>query len=186
MPKYHIEEIRRLQKIVWTAVLVFMSLTQAPVYAGDVFEITIQIFLDKGYDSNVYYPPPGNIIKIRDGHCFKPFKVVLKNITSSTQSLNVDEANQGLGLITFDITDENGNNNVVTKKTEVGGESRYQGYNYINPGKIKEFEIMLTEREWSNAYKLVHQGATKLKARASYKNGSTVIYSDYYTIIFEQ
>jgi hypothetical protein len=54
------------------------------------------------------------------------------------------------------------------------------------PGMTKEYEIVMTEGEWNNAYKLRKQGATKFKARVAYKNGFTTIYSDYYTLILDE
>jgi hypothetical protein len=98
--------------------------------------------------------------------------------------LNIDQATKGYGLISFEVTDEHGNNNVVTKKIAVD-QTTSEGYKYIGPGKTKEFEIRLTEGEWENAFKLVKLGAAKLRARACYKNASTVIYSRYYTILLE-
>lgn len=89
-----------------------------------------------------------------------------------------------MGLITFEITDNKGNNNVVTKKVDV--KSSKESYVYLAPGKSKEFEILLSSSEWNNAFQLMDQGATQARARASYKNGSTVIYSDYYTILLEE
>jgi len=172
-------------RFAWIMIIIVISILQTPVYADNAFELTIQVFYDEGYDQNVYYAPRNNTIKIKGHGYAKPFKVVLKNVTSSTQPLNFDESSGGIDMITFEITDESGNTNVVTKKIDAEA-SRYQGYTYINPGQAKEFEILLTEREWDNAYKLVKQGAAKLKARASYKNGSNIIYSDYYTIILEE
>jgi hypothetical protein len=172
-------------KMIGATILVLMGLFQAPAYAGDPFEIAMQIFQDTGYYNSIYYAPPNNIIKVRNDGPVRPLKVVLKNVTSSTQHLNTDLSSQGFDLITFEMTDERGNNNVVTKKIDLS-RSGAQGYDYIGPGKTKEFEILLTEREWNNAFKLTKQGATQLRARVSYRNGSNVIYSDYYTILFQE
>jgi hypothetical protein len=114
----------------------------------------------------------------------RPIKVILKNIISSSQKFSTDLASQGLELITFEMTDECGNSNGVTKKIDAQV-SRAQRYSYIGPSQMKEFEIVLTEGEWNNAYKLAKQGATKVRARVSYKNSSSIIYSDYDTIQFE-
>ncbi len=167
-------------------------LAASPAFADEPFELTIQVFGEVGYGYNVYYPPPGNIIKVRGGGHSMPFKVILKNTSSSTQSLNIGGGfggssyggKSGIGLITFEVTDENGNENVVTKKIDVD-QSRGESYIYLGPGKAKEFEILLTPTEWNNAFKLMNKGASRLRARASYKSGSTVIYSDYYTILLE-
>lgn len=172
-----------MPKMIWAAVLVLLSLLQAPAYAADAFEISLMFFYDKGYYDGVYYAPKNNIIKVREDGPPRPLKVVLKNISSSSQRLNTDMASGGLDLITFEMTDERGNNNIVTKKVDPI-QTRAQGYEYIGPGKTKEFEIMVTEREWNNAYKLAKDGVTKVRARVTYKNGSTVISSPYYTIMF--
>jgi hypothetical protein len=174
---------QQFRKIVCIVVL-FLALAgmlPAPAHAEDAFRITIQVFYERGDDRNIYYEPAGNFIRVRPGPA-RPFKVVLRNITSNTQVLRVDEASRGLNLITFEITDENGNNNIVTKKIDLS-KSRSEGYNNIAPGKTKEFEIILTEKEWDNSFKMLKQGVSKVKVRASYRNGSTIIYSDYYTVI---
>ena len=178
-------------KMIGATVCVFISLLQTPVYAGDPFEVKILVFKESGYYNGIYYTPANNTIKVRDEGPIKPLKVALKNITSKTQRLNIsrrlnaDETSLGLDAISFEITDEHGKSNIITKKVDTF-QSSSQGYNYINPGETKEFEILLSEREWNNAFKLAKQGATKLRARASYKNGSDVIYSDYYTILLER
>ncbi|HPM42440.1 MAG TPA: hypothetical protein PLV52_01245 [Candidatus Omnitrophota bacterium] len=180
-----------LRKI-FIVVLVSLLFFQSYLYGDGPFELTVQVFGQVGYENVVYYNPPGNVIRVRRGAPVIPFKVVLKNISSSTQSLNIGSgsggssygAKSGITLITFETTDENGNTNVVTKKVELG-QSRGESYIYMAPGKTKEFEIMLSPNEWNNAFKLADQGATRIKARVSYKSGSTTIYSDYYTIIIE-
>ncbi|MBP7056428.1 MAG: hypothetical protein KBB52_06225 [Candidatus Omnitrophica bacterium] len=179
------------RKILVIALFSFLFF-QSYLYADGPFELTIQVFGQVGYENVVYYNPPGNIIKIRRGMPVIPFKVVLKNVSSSSQSLNIGSgsggssygAKSGISLVTFETTDENGNTNVVTKKVEAS-QSRGESYIYLAPGKTKEFEIMLSPNEWNNAFKLAEQGASRIKARASYKSGSTTIYSDYYTVIIE-
>ncbi|MFH1799239.1 MAG: hypothetical protein ABH891_00130 [Candidatus Omnitrophota bacterium] len=171
--------------------LVLMGISQTPAHADEPFEVKILVFEETGYYDGIYYAPANNIIKIRNNGPIKPLKIALKNITSQTQRLNIsrrlsaDETSQGLDAITFEMTDEHGNKNVITKKVDAI-QSSSQGYNYINPGETKEFEIIMSEREWNNAFKLSKQGATKVRGRASYKNGSRVIYSGYYTFLFER
>lgn len=173
-------------------ILIFIYFLQAVVYADGPFELTIQFTNGASYDYKTYQAPPGNTIKAKRGKCVIQFKVVLKNVSSSSQSLDIGSGwggssyggTSGTGLITFEITDENGNNNVVTKKVDVN-QSKKESYVYLGPGKSKEFEIMLTSREWDNAFKLMNTGSTRLRARASYKNRSNIIYSDYYTILLE-
>jgi len=172
-------------------VLVLMGILQTPSYAGDAFEVKILLYKESGYYNGIYYEPANNTIKVRDDGPIRPLKVALKNITSKTQRLNVssrlnaDETSIGLDAISFEMTDENGNKNIITKKVDPR-QSSSQGYNYVNPGETKEFEVLMSEREWNNAFKLQKQGASKLRARASYRNGSDVIYSDYYTILLER
>lgn len=161
---------------------VFVCIFHVAAYAADSFKLTIEFVIGPGGDYYVYREPVGKIIRASSYGYSMPFKIVLKNVTSSTQSLVVGGANKGLGLITFEITDENGNSNVVTKKIDAS-QSTNHGYNYLAPGKTKEFMIALNEQEWDNVFKLARQGAAKLTARASYKNGPTVIYSGYYTIL---
>ncbi|MFH1209148.1 MAG: hypothetical protein V1673_06320 [Candidatus Omnitrophota bacterium] len=171
--------------------LVLMGISQTFAHAGDAFEVKILVFKESGYYNGIYYAPANNIIKASNDGPIKPLKVALKNITSRTQRLNIsrrlnaDETSLGLDAISFEMTDEHGNQNIITKKVDTI-QSSSQGYNYINPGETKEFEIIMSEREWNNAFKLSKQGATKIRARASYKNGSDVIYSGYYTILLER
>jgi hypothetical protein len=133
----------------------------------------------------VYYSPPANTIKVKGTAYVKPLKVIIKNISSSTQRLDIDTADEGLGQILFEITDEKENRNIVTKKVDLG-KSQSRAYRLIGAGNTKEFEIRLNQGEWENAFKLVQEGASRLRARAVYKNGSTSIYSDYYTIVLEE
>jgi hypothetical protein len=178
-------------KTIMVTILVLMGISQAPAYADNAFEVKILVFKEVGYYEGLYYAPANNIIKVRNDGPIRPLKVALKNISSKTQRLNIsrrltaDETSQGLDAISFEMTDERGNKNIITKKVDTI-QSSSSGYNYINPGETKEFEIIMSEREWNNAFKLAKQGATKVRARASYKNGSDVIYSDYYTILLEQ
>lgn len=162
--------------------LVFVCILHVAAYAEDSFKLTIQFLAGPGSDYEIYREPVRNVVRGSSYGYGKPFKIVLKNVTSSTQSLVVGGADKGLGLITFEITDDKGNSNVVTKKIDVS-QSRGEGFNYLSPGKAKEFMIALSEQEWNNVFKLARQGPTRLSARATYKNGSTVIYSDYYTIL---
>jgi len=174
-----------MKKMIWVITLIFTGIFQAPAYAEEPFEISIRFFSESGYFENIYYEPRNKIVKVRQTHGVKPVKVVVKNISSKTQRLVIDQTSKGLDLITFEITDERGRNNVVSKKVDAYA-SRSEGYNYLGPGETKEFEIVLNESEWNNALKLLKEGATKVKARATYKNGSEVIYSDYYTLVLEE
>ncbi len=178
-------------KMIGFMLLVFMGISSTPAHADEAFEVKILVYKETGYFNGVYYAPANNTIKVSNDGPIKPLKVALKNITSRTQRLNIsrrlnaDETNLGLDAISFEMTDEHGNQNSITKKVDTV-QSSSQGYNYINPGETKEFDVTMSEREWNNAFKLAKQGATRVKARASYKNGSDVIYSDYYTILLER
>lgn len=171
-------------------IVILICLAQLAAYAGDKFELTIQVAEKTVIGGDrTYRSPRNNTIKVNRGDTSIRFKVVLKNISSDSQSLSIGSGwggsdyggASGMGLITFEITDDKGNNNVVTKEMDV--KSSKESYVYLGPGKSKEFEILLAPTEWSNAFKLRDQGATQARARASYKSGSTVIYSDYYTIL---
>lgn len=174
-----------MAKKIAACIIFCICFLQAPVYAGDLFEITIQTFVANGYFDGVYRNPPKNTIRSRGTEYVRPFRVVVKNITSSTQRLDLDIAEMGLGQIIFEVTDEKDNKNVITKKADLS-KSKGMSYTYLNPGQTKEFDIQLSRADWDNAHNLVEKGATKLRARAAYKNGSNVIYSDYYTIILEE
>lgn len=169
-------------KMVWATVLLLLTFFHFPAYADEPFELTIQILSDSNYWNSTYYTPQKNIIRIRADGPTKTFRVVLKNISSSNQRLNYDTATLGLGMLSFEMSDESGNENIVTKKVDPI-QSKSQTYSYIAPGATKEWQISLTAREWDNAYKLIQRGATKVRARASYKNGSSIIHSDYYTLL---
>jgi hypothetical protein len=169
-------------KKILLCLVVFMALWGAKAYAGDPFEITIQVYSNEG---NVYYSPPANTIKVKGTAYVKPLKVIIKNISSSTERLDIDTADEGLGQILFEITDEKENRNVVTKKADLE-KSQSKAYRLIGSGNTKEFEIRLNPNDWENAFKFVKEGSSRLRARAVYKNGSNAIYSDYYTIILEE
>jgi hypothetical protein len=170
-------------------VLIAMYFLQLPAYAADKISLTLQVADGASYTDITYHVPYGNIINVSKGQNILSLKVVLKNISSYTQSLSIgpewggseykDES--GVGLITFEVTDENGNNNVITKTADLNATGT-TSYIYLGSGQTKEIEILMTSNDWDNAFKLSDKGATKLRARASYKNGSDIIYSDYYTI----
>jgi hypothetical protein len=168
-------------KKIMTGFIVFVGIFGAEAYAEDPFEITIQAYR---YDGGVYYQLPLKTIKVQGAEYDRRFKVVIKNISSGTQRLDIDTADNGLGQIFFEVTDENENRNVVTKKADLT-RSQSRGYVLLGPGNTKEFEIFLSRGEWENAFKLVKDGASRLRARAVYKNGSNTICSDYYTIVLE-
>lgn len=174
--------MKRFLAVVFALSAMFMSCHAA---AESPFRLSIETFYERSDDRNIYSAPYNNVIKVRGAGYARPFMVILKNVSDRTQQLMVDEATQGFGLITFEITDENGNNNVVTKKISATL-SRSEGYRNLGPGKKKEFEVFLNEREWNNAFKLLRSGAVKLLARAAYKNRSETIYSDYYTLVLDQ
>ncbi|MFA6599508.1 MAG: hypothetical protein WCU74_00650 [Candidatus Omnitrophota bacterium] len=174
-----------MKKVIAITLFAFLCAFPAPARAGKNFQLVLQVFYSEGYYQGIYYRPGSNVIRIREDDPVRPWKLVLKNITATSQRLNVDLASAGLYLIAFEVTDDRGNKNLITKKISAM-DSKASRYEYIGPGRTKEFVIILTEREWNNAYKLEKQGASKLRLRASYKNGNEVIYSDDYTILLEK
>jgi hypothetical protein len=114
-----------------------------------------------------------------------PFKLVIKNVSKDTQQLNIDAKQGSQDYISFELTDENNNSSVVTKKVDTS-KSRMPAYIYIGPGKSKEFEIFLSPADWENAGALAAKGARRLHARAVYKSGSKKYCSDYYDFILDQ
>ena len=167
-----------------------LSLGASPLrelWGCEPFEMTIQAYLYESYDGTIYYPPPNNIIKMKGPRTGR-FRIILKNVSSDTQSLlkaTASSAEKGMGQIFFESTDESGNRNVVTKKIDAS-QSKMQGYSYIGPGKSVDFDVSLTPKDWEGLGLLVSKGARKLRTRAAYKNGTSTIYSDYYTVIIEE
>jgi hypothetical protein len=109
------------------------------------------------------------------------FVVIVTNTDSSTQEFYEQAASGGYSSISFEITDENGNSNVVRKKRDPGASSMVTS-TYLKPQEKREFDIQVDEDTWENAFKLQKQGARKLKVRAIYDNNGSNIYSEYYYI----
>lgn len=160
-----------------------MCFLQAPLWADEPFSLTLKVFLSSGYDDDVYYEPPLRTIKIRDVIPRK-FQIVIKNISSRTESLYVDTMGEGLGQIIFEATDENGKENIITKIPDFT-RSNIEEYRYFAPGQTKNIKIILSEKEWSNLGRLAKAGAKKIRLRAIFKSKSRKIYSEYYTMIID-
>jgi hypothetical protein len=146
----------------------------------DKFDVWIEVYNQSGFS----YRPQANHIALPGVIQTRPFRVVLKNISKETQKLFLDQSHGPLDCISFEITDENNNQNVVTKKIDPK-RSQMSAYQYLAPGQTKEFDILMSPKEWDNSFKLVMQGARKLRARVLYKSGSETIYSDYYDFVIE-
>lgn len=171
-----------------TAFLLICLLWVVCAYAEEPkgpFEVWIERYLSQGDSSNVYYKPMTNRFKLRPDVYLRPFKVVVKNVSKDTQTLAVDLSQGPLTYISFEVSDENGNENLITKKIDIN-KSQLSNYQYIGPGRSKEFEVLITQKEWDNAFALAGKGSRKFKVRALYKSGSKTFYSDYYYIEFEE
>jgi hypothetical protein len=168
-------------KIIFVLTLTFFLC--APLWADEPFSLKLKVFLTAGFDDDVYYEPAQNIIRVRD-YVPKNFRVEIKNVSSETQSLYFDTMDQGLGQIIFEATDENGKENVITKRTDFT-RSGTEEYRYFAPGQMKVIPIVLNEKEWNNLGRLAKEGAKKIRIRAIFKSRSRTVYSEYYTIIME-
>jgi hypothetical protein len=144
------------------------------------FEVWIELYLDGDY----YYRPAMSEIKMTPMMRIKPLRVVVKNISNDTQKLIIDSKQGSLDFISFEITDENNNSNLITKKVDTS-KSKVPAYTYIAPGKNRFFEVYLSPAEWENVGALVNKGSRKLHARAVYKSGSRNFCSTYYDFVVE-
>jgi hypothetical protein len=168
------------------AVLLISILWIFCAHAGESqgpFEVWIELFLEYT-ESTSYYKPASSVIKVTPTMRLHPFKLVLKNISKDTQQLSIDAKQGSQDYISFEVTDENNNSAVITKKVDTS-KSNMPTYIYIGPGKRKEFEIFMSPADWENAGSLVNKGARRLHARAVYKSGSKKFCSDYYDFIIE-
>jgi len=148
------------------------------------FEVWIEFYMEYT-ESTSYYKPATSVIKVTPIMRLHPFKLVIKNISKDTQQLSIDAKQGSQDYISFEVTDENDNSNLITKKVDTS-KSQMPTYIYIAPGKRKEFEIFLSPADWENAGSLVSKGARRLHVRAVYKSGSKKFCSDYYDFIIEE
>jgi hypothetical protein len=109
------------------------------------------------------------------------FQVIVTNTSSSSQSFYESAASGGYSSISFEITDEEGNSNVVRKKRDPNASSAVVS-THMKPGESRAFDIFIEEDTWEGAYKLQEQGARKFRVRAAYDNNGSTIYSDYYNL----
>ena len=109
------------------------------------------------------------------------FVVTVTNTDSSAQSFYENASSGGYSSISFEITDEFGNSNVVRKKRDPGASTTVTSQ-YLQPQEKKMFDILVDPNTWDNAYKLHKQGARKFKVRAIYDNNGSAIYSEYYNL----
>lgn len=111
------------------------------------------------------------------------FQVIIINTSSSfaSQSFYEDASSGGYSSISFEITDENGNSNVVRKKRDPRA-SESVASTHMSQGEKRVFDINLDEDTWENAFKLQKQGARKFRVRAIYDNNGREIYSEYYDL----
>jgi len=152
-----------------------VSLTQLCMAEG-IFSLKIGM-----YRFGSYSQPLDRVFRIK-GEYPTSFQVIITNMSSSAESFYENAASSGYSSISFEITDEKGNTNVVRKKRDPYASSTVTSQ-YLRPGEKRVFDILIEEDTWENAYKLQKQGARKFKVRAVYDNNSTTsIYSEYYDL----
>lgn len=173
----------RIGRFIIVVLVAALAAVGAAGAAEQPFEITIQVYRQQGplLDGS-YIEPPGKIIRVRYGEFSGWFRIVLKNVTSQTQELQLESADRGYGRIELYATDENNNENIITKKVDPSL-SRGTGQAFVGPGRTKYFDINLTPSEWNNVFKLAQKGATRITVRAAYRNRSTTMFSDPYTVV---
>jgi hypothetical protein len=163
-------------KILRVAYLVCWVLSLASVcMAQEDFKLRVAMY----YSGN-YVEPLDRTFKVQ-GNYPSSFQVIVINTSTSSQSFYENASDGGYGSISFEITDEEGNRNVVRKKTDPYASGTVSS-TYMNPGEKRVFDITIDQDTWENAYKLLKQGARKFRVRAVYDNESTVIYSEYYDL----
>jgi len=151
---------------------------QSTAIAGGPIEISVAI--KKRGD---IIRPISGVLKV--GRIFPTIIVIVENVSDSSQKLYKDDRISELGSISFEITDENKKRNVIKRKISISKSSMIS-FQHMHPGDSKEFEVVLDERKWENAFKLYKKGSRKFKARAVFYNGSKKLYSPYYDVIAEE
>jgi len=111
------------------------------------------------------------------------FYVTAINVSSSGQFFYLQVASSGYSSISFEVTDEEGNLNIIRRKRDPNASSMI-GSAYLLPGEKRVFDISMNENDWEGVFKLYREGARRMKVRAIYDNEPRKIYSEYYELIF--
>ena len=143
--------------------------------AKETFKLRIGMYYAGGYEE-----PLDRTFNVR-GNYPSSFQVIVINTDESAQPFYENATSGGYSSISFEITDENGNSNVVRKKRNVDDSSMVSS-KYLKPLEKRVFDISIDEDTWENAYKLHKQGARKFRVRAIYDNNGSKIYSEYYDL----
>jgi hypothetical protein len=125
--------------------------------------------------------PLDKTFKVRAGSP-KTFYVIITNISSSAQPYYGQSEDTGYSSISFEITDEGGNTNVIRRKRSASVSGAVTS-TYLKPGEKQVFDILLNDEEWDNCFKLYKEGAKRARVRAIYDNESKTVYSPYYDVI---
>jgi len=154
----------------------FLSLTSVG-RAEEAFKLKVAM----NYEGH-YLEPLDRTFRVQ-GTYPTSFQVIVVNISSSpaSQTFYEDASSQGYSSISFEITDENGNSNVIRKKRDPRA-SETVSSTYMRQGEKRVFDINLDEDTWENAFKLQKQGSRKFRVRAIYDNNGREIYSEYYAL----
>jgi len=163
-------------KIIRVACLACGTLSLAQVcMAREPLKLRVAMYYVGGYEE-----PLDRSFKVR-GNYPSSFQVIVINTDESAQPFYENASSGGYSSISFEITDENGNSNVVRKKRDSSASTTVTS-SYIRPLEKRVFDIAIDEDTWENAYKLQKRGARKFRVRAIYDNNNSKIYSDYYDL----
>jgi hypothetical protein len=162
----------------WVGWCVFFLGAAGPARTfSDSFKLTVSI----GDKDGRHIEPADRVFKVPSG-IPTTFYVTATNTSSSMERLYEQAADPGYSSISFEISDEAGNTNVIRRKKDLSASGAVASIP-IQPENKKVFEINLNEDEWENVFNLSKKGARRLRGRAVYENDFKKIYSEYYQLI---
>lgn len=126
--------------------------------------------------NNIYSKPYDNKIIVKERPT--PFYVELKN-TSGSSKLIYRKAQNELAGLEFEVTDENNQKTIVTRKKEYLTSEAITS-KHLGAGKTVRNHIVIDHNEWENG--TIMKPQKKYKVRVIYNNNHSKIYSDYYTV----
>ncbi|MCE9613672.1 MAG: hypothetical protein K8T26_05305 [Lentisphaerae bacterium] len=155
------------------ALLIGVALPKTSVAAGGL-ELSIVV----GRDAS-YVDPDGRKILITSQPT--EFSVQVRNAADVSKQVWTDRMSGTLSKLRFEVTDEQGNRTVISKK-EVFGQGEVWASRYLDPGESVVSSILLTPEEWNNVSRVPAGEVRRITVRAIYESGSETLTSETYEV----
>ena len=141
-------------------ILFVISLTLClHAWAKGPIELSVATYREDG----TYRKPFGRSIRITEQPM--PFKIILKNISSSAAKLWKPSGTIYDNLVALEITDENNQTTTIYKKSKERTDYS-RTYSLLGPGRTQEFQVIIDPDEWEGV-PVLEEGKTKFfKIRA--------------------